>query len=225
MNNIVRFAGLMLATMGCVWSTSYQSAVPGDVKALVQATTKKWHSYHGLPSLRVEEKKKVEEPRVQLKEVIDPNSTDCRKLIAHFEKKYGIPQHLMLAISRVESRCKPWAIHHNGASLQFKQVKTALAFLKTATGNIQVGCMQLDCRSHQNKFGSLERMMMPYYNIEFSAKLLRRLYKRYGSWERAVSFYHAVSPEAQKLYCRRVVRQLKILKGDSSMFGKGDAWV
>lgn len=193
--------------------------MPNDVKALVKASTQKWHRYHALPSLRMDAKKE------ESLSVIDANSTDCRKIIAHFEKKYGIPQHLMLAIARVESRCRPWAVHHNGSCLQFRQAKTALAFLKTASGNIQVGCMQLDCRSHQDKFGSIERMMTPYYNIKFAAQLLRRLHKRYGSWERAVSFYHAASPDAQRAYCRRIVRQLKVLKGDSDSFMKGDAWI
>lgn len=215
---MMRFLGLMLITLCCAWGDLAQMP-PSDIQALSQMHKKKWHRYHALPSLRVGEGTSDTHAK------IDPTSTDCRKLIAYFEKKYGIPQHLMLAIARVESRCRPWAVHHNGACLQFRQAHKALAFLKTASGNIQIGCMQLDCRSHKGKFGSMERMMTPYYNIEFAAKLLRRLHKKYGSWERAVSFYHAVTPSAQRAYCRRVARQLKALKGDPNSVTGSEAWI
>lgn len=210
---------VLIALTICV-SHAKNQPLPDDVKALVQrpSTSNHWNRYHAIPSLRIGQKTPA------TADIIDQKSTNCPKIIAYFEKKYGIPEKLMLAIARVESRCRPWAVHHNGASHQFRHVTKALNFLETATGNIQIGCMQLDIRSHGRRFRTTEMMMTPYYNIEFAAKLLRRLYKRYGSWERAVSFYHAASPTAQKAYCRKITKQLDLLRGNK-LPKSGDSWI
>lgn len=213
----------LFAFLACTFDVCHanKQPLPADVKALMHGNknSKRWHRYHAIPSLRMGKQ------NLAPTEVIDATTTNCSKIIGHFEAKYGIPKHLMHAIARVESRCRPWAVHHNGSSHQFRQVKTALEFLKTATGNIQVGCMQLDISSHGKRFKTTEMMMTPYHNIEFAAKLLRRLYKRYGSWERAVSFYHAASPAAQKTYCRKIAAQLAHLRGSKTSKSGGDSWI
>lgn len=217
MNKMFRlFVFIVFSTHICC---AGKQPLPDDVKALINGrTSQPWHRYQAIPPLRIGQK-------TALHDSVDVTSTNCQKIIAYFEAKYGIPKHLMLAIARVESRCRPWAVHHNGSCLQFRQAKSALAFLKTASGNIQVGCMQLDIRSHGQRFKTTELMMMPYNNIEFAAKLLKRLYKRHGSWERAVSFYHAASPVAQKAYCKRIAHQLANLRGHSHPKQGDNAWV
>lgn len=207
----LRFIAWLVIAIPFLYAHNKSKALPNDVKALAQ-------KHHSKP-LHQGQKKSNKNT-----ETIDASCTNCPKIIAYFEKKYGIPQHLMMAIARVESRCRPWAIHHNGASLQFRQPQKALAFLKTATGNIQIGCMQLDISSHSRRFKTTEMMMAPYHNIEFAAKLLKRLYKRHGSWERAVSFYHAASPKAQKAYCKRIAKQLAQLKDTKQISGE-NSWI
>lgn len=218
MINIILSLSLLVCTKGVAYAP-----VPIDVQALNQknheesASAKYIKRYNADSSFRVGQK-------VAFAPKVDATTTNCQQLTAFFEKKYGIPQHLLLAICRVESRCRPWAVYCNGASKHFRTRKQALDYVRSSSGNIQVGCMQIDIRSHQQNFKSLEAMITPYYNVEFSAKLLKRLYKRYKSWERAVAFYNAASPVAQARYCKLVSRQLAYLRGYKKTL-KGNAWV
>lgn len=138
-------------------------------------------------------------------------STKCLELLSHFEKKYGIPKNLLQAISAIESKTSPWAIYAKSRSHFFKNKAAALRFIhelkSQGVRNINIGCMQIDLKSHQNKFQNIEKVLMPYHNIEFAAKLLRKLYKRYGSWTDAVRYYHSGSSIYNLSYKERVFKK------------------
>lgn len=77
--------------------------------------------------------------------------------------------------------------------------------LAKGNNNIDVGVMQVNLRWHGDKFASLEEKLQPLENIDYAAKLLCDLKKRYGSWHKAVRYYHSASPAHHKKYSRKVL--------------------
>ena len=94
------------------------------------------------------------------------NSTEdalrCEYLAVDAEKKYGLPDNILLSISRVESgyqkvdgviRAWPWTLNAGGDSAYFKTKDDALRSLKKrikkGVTNIDIGCMQLNFRWHK----------------------------------------------------------------------------
>lgn len=158
------------------------------------------------------------------------HSTKCAELIAHFERVYEIPEHLMQAIAMVESKKSPYAIFAGGSSAFLKRRTDAIAHVekmrKKGVQIINVGCMQIDLQTHLRSIGSLEKALTPYYNIQFAAKLLRKLYKQHGSWEKAVRYYHSSSSVYNIAYKNKVFARWALTLGKTFDASEGDpAWV
>lgn len=136
--------------------------------------------------------------------------TSCKELIKDLEKKHGIPDNLLHAIAHVESKIHPWAVNAQGKSRFFSTKEQAVHFAQSLkqkkVKNIGVGCMQINLTSHGNKFKSLSDAFEPTNNIAYSAKLLKSLYDRFGTWQRAVEFYHTANPRYHVAYRARVYR-------------------
>ena len=132
------------------------------------------------------------------------------KEIADKESEYGIPPGLLKSISFVESNSKPFAVNSKKKSHYFSSKKDAVQFIKksVASGhrNLSVGCFQLHYGSHNKRFRSIDEMVSPKQNIEYAAKLLKRLHDQYGSWEKAIKKYHAGNPRHNKVYYAKVMR-------------------
>ena len=151
--------------------------------------------------------KKVPEKSFDVQPLV--NSSNFQEIMTFFEKKYGIPGKLLAAIARVESGKSPWAVNAKGRSYHFRTKEKALQFIRAlkekGVKNINVGYMQINLQSHGRKFKNLEDVLAPYHNIECAAKLIKHLYKRYGSWADAIRFYHSGSsyynvPYQQKVF-------------------------
>ncbi len=158
----------------------------------------------------------IARPKTQNSNLKD--SLNCATLIEHFEKKYDIPHKLLWAIARVESKERPWAVYARGRSHFFSSKESAVAHVEKlkAKGakNINVGCMQINLQSHGGKFKTLSEAFMPYTNIEYAAKLMKRLYNQYGSWEEAVRYYHSASSVFNVAYKHRVYSHWADAKGE-----------
>jgi hypothetical protein len=158
------------------------------------------------------------------------HSTKCAELIAHFERTYEIPEHLMQAIAMVESQKSPYAIFAGGSSTFLKRRSDAIAHVekmrKKGVQIINVGCMQIDLQTHLRNIGSIEKALTPYYNIQFAAKLLRKLYKQHGSWEKAVRYYHSSSSTYNIAYKNKVFARWALTLGKTFNASEGDpTWV
>ena len=106
----------------------------------------------------------------------------CESEIIKAEKKYGIPNRLLLAISTVESgravgRSKkpwPWTICANGRGYYCTTKSAAIATTKRlmARGirNIDVGCMQVNLLHHSDAFKNLDEAFTPIANVNYAAK-------------------------------------------------------
>ena len=75
---------------------------------------------------------------------------------------------------------------------------------------IDLGCMQINHKYHASEFPSLEAMLNPKLNVDYSARFLRRLKDRHGTWSVAVARYHAGDKNhaAQKKYVCRVLQHM-----------------
>ena len=98
----------------------------------------------------------------------------CEYLAKDAERRYGLPENILLSISRVESgyqkvdgvtRAWPWTLNAGGDSAYFQTKEAALDHLKEktkkGTTNIDIGCMQLNYRWHKKFFNNLDDMMTP----------------------------------------------------------------
>lgn len=72
--------------------------------------------------------------------------------------------------------------------------------------NIDVGCMQVNLKYHDNAFATLEEALDPDSNIEYAARLLRKLFSRHRSWSQAVAHYHSATKSLNVTYRKKVMR-------------------
>ncbi len=142
----------------------------------------------------------------------------CTKYISRYERQYGIPTHLLAAISTTESGRYhkglkisipwPWTINVEGKGYYFDSKQEAIAAVKQhrARGakSIDVGCMQVNLIHHGQAFASLEKAFEPEHNVEYAASFLRSLYQGGKSWKKAAADYHSKTPSRGGKYVGNV---------------------
>jgi len=137
------------------------------------------------------------------------NRQQIASLISNAEKENQIPSGLLAAIAKLESNTQAYALNVNGNAVFNKSLEEASGIVKKklASGlkNIDLGVMQLNYRWHGDKFSNISQMLMPENNIKYAANLLRSLRNRYGTWHKAVRYYHSAKPEHHRKYSQRVV--------------------
>ena len=157
----------------------------------------------------------------------------CEYLAKEAEKKYGLPENILLSISRVESgykkvdgitRAWPWTLNAGGDSAYFQTKEAALSSLKDrvdkSVTNIDIGCMQLNYRWHKEFFKNLGDMISPIKNVDYGARFLKKLHQRHGSWEKAVKYYHSSKSKFNVKYYRKVKAVWKKENNESSLAPK-----
>ena len=146
----------------------------------------------------------------------------CGRLTDRAERAYGLPTHLLTAISKVESGrwhaasgaifAWPWTVTAGGEGRFLPSKKAAIAEVERlrARGvrNIDVGCMQVNLGYHPKAFASLEEAFDPQRNVAYATRFLRDLKARWGSWTRAVGNYHSNTPALSGRYRVKVFRAL-----------------
>ncbi|MDR0695317.1 MAG: lytic transglycosylase domain-containing protein [Holosporales bacterium] len=151
-----------------------------------------------------------ESPAVGL-QAVDGSGHGIRGVIAQEESKHGIPAGLLDAIAAVESEYAPHLVNTRTKDHRFKTKQKAAQFAQKAIAagnrNMSVGCMQIHYKSHSQHFGSVDEMLDPNKNIAYGAQLLRQLYNKYKSWEKAVKLYHASKPKYNVVYFRKVMKK------------------
>ena len=141
----------------------------------------------------------------------------CEYLAKDAERRHGLPENILLSISRVESgykkvdgvrRAWPWALNAGGDSAYLPTKEEALDSLneriKKGVTNIDVGCMQLNFRWHKKFFKNLSDMINPEQNVDYGARFLKKLHQRHGSWEKAVKHYHSSKSKFNIRYYKKV---------------------
>jgi hypothetical protein len=130
-------------------------------------------------------------------------------IISRKEQEYNIPSGLLLAIAKTESNLKPLALNISGYSVLPQDKSSALKTIRKALNkginNIDIGIAQINYKWHQDKFDSIESMLLPELNINYAASLLAALKTQHGDWHKALRHYHSAKPAYHKHYSRKVV--------------------
>ena len=144
---------------------------------------------------------------------------DCRDMVADAERRHRIPGQMLTAITIAESGrwmadrkvfiAWPWTVYAEGKGRYFETKAAAVAavqtLLKAGGRNIDVGCMQVNLHYHPDAFANLDMALEPAANIEYAAKLLRKLYEQRKSWYQAVALYHSATKTLNQPYRRKVI--------------------
>jgi len=145
----------------------------------------------------------------------------CGIETARQEQRDAIPDHLLHAISLVESGrwdaahrqrfAWPWTVMSEGEGhfLASKQAAIDLVRRLQARGvrNIDVGCMQVNLQAHPAAFATLEQAFDPVDNVAYAAAFLRHLHEGTGNWPTAAAYYHSQTPPLAMAYETRVVAE------------------
>jgi hypothetical protein len=139
--------------------------------------------------------------------VVEPDSS-CEQAGRNAEREFALPVGLLGAIGRVESGRwdptlgrvvpSPWAIDAAGQPYQSNNKAAAVqqirALQDSGVSNIDVGCFQINLRSHPAAFSDLDQAFDPSANAQYAARFLASLRARLGSWQDAVAAYHSATP-------------------------------
>lgn len=150
----------------------------------------------------------------------------CAIEVARMEKKYAIKDHLLETIASVETGIWdhqkeafvswPWSINVNGKGYRFDSKEEAIREVKrlqeSGIQSIDVGCMQISLKYHGKSFDSLDEAFNPEMNVEYSAKFLKKLYDKKGSWQKAALAYHSKIPEYALKYKNRLLKRFEKIK-------------
>lgn len=104
-----------------------------------------------------------------------------------------IPVDLFKAIVKKESCWNPFAIYGRKHGYQFANKTVAIQKVKqlrqAGTKNINVGMMQVNLQHHKKY--SVEQLLDPECNLRYGARYLKKLHRQFGSWRKAVGYFHA----------------------------------
>ena len=126
------------------------------------------------------------------------------------------PLDVLLAITRVETgrgagsnlRPWPWTINQAGTGHWFDTASEAATAAETAlnesSGNLDIGCFQLNHRWHGDNFASLDQMFDPLTNARYAAQFLSDLYREKGDWPAAIAAYHSRSEGPAAVYLAKI---------------------
>jgi len=146
------------------------------------------------------------------------NPDSCTAQIRQAEQRYGIPNHLLLAIAKIESGRKdkhgnfnpwPWTINVEGKGYIYNSKAQAISavqnFKEMGKSSIDVGCMQVNLAYHPHAFSSVHNGFDPHQNVDYAARFLKGLHDTHGSWEMAVAHYHSATPKYHIPYRQKVL--------------------
>ena len=134
---------------------------------------------------------------------------DLDELIDKTEQNYSIPSGLLKSIASVESGNKPYALNISGKTIfvssKEEAVKIVRLYQDEGVTNIDLGLAQINLHWHGKHFSSISEMLEPKHNLEYAAKFLSKLYRKHGSWNKAVRHYHSANPQYHIKYSRKVL--------------------
>lgn len=146
----------------------------------------------------------------------------CFEAIIEAQRRYQIPDNLLLAIGLQEAGRRvdghptvwPWAVNAEGRGLFFSSRDTAIEWVKAQQSqgvrSIDVGCMQINLRWHDNAFKSVEDAFDPTKNAIYAASFLSELKRSEGSWWRAAGSYHSKTDVHRDRYLASLSQNLKV---------------
>jgi len=162
-----------------------------------------------------------------LGQTLEKTGKICIEQTRFQERNRGIPEHLLTAISHVESGrwspshkanvAWPWTVTSGGAGRFFDSKEEALAeveFLMTeGIRNIDVGCMQINLHYHADAFDTLSDAFDPVQNTAYAASFLSKLKTSSNSWIDAAGTYHSSTPDKKAYYQSKLMSSWNTQRG------------
>jgi hypothetical protein len=156
----------------------------------------------------------------------EPYAHEYELALLRATRRYNIPPNLLKAISLVESgryrrsigraEAYPWTICVNGRGSFFTDKLAAVTKIQQLKNqdqrNIDVGVMQINLRLYGRHFASVSEMIDPAKNVDFAARMLKRLYNKTKSWRGAVALYHSRNKKYNIPYTNKVFMALDQMK-------------
>lgn len=170
--------------------------------SFITTPTRAYEAYNFSTADLMKEQQELEAARKQQPQVFEL----CQIAVDKAEKNYQIKSNLLQTIASVESGrwnaqagkrvAWPWTVHANGKGRYYKSKAEAIAAVKNmqqrGITNIDVGCMQINLKYHGKAFANLDEAFDPEKNVAYSAKFLRKLYKRNKqNWTKTAMHYHS----------------------------------
>lgn len=141
-------------------------------------------------------------------------ASPCIEAARQAARDAGLPQEVMIALSRVETgrgpdrATWPWALNHRGTAHYPADRAAALrqmrAWADAGDHQFDVGCFQINMRWHGDQFATLEHMIDPHENAAYAARFLSQLFAETGSWDTSIGYYHSRTPDLAHAYRQRV---------------------
>ena len=158
--------------------------------------------------------------------VVQPDAP-CEQAGRDAEHEFALPVGLLGAIGIVESGRwdpavgrvvpSPWTVDAGGQPYDSGNKAAALqvtrALQDSGVSNIDVGCFQINLRSHPAAFSNLDQAFDPVVNAQYAAKFLASLHARFGNWYDAVAAYHSATPELGLPYQQAVYAKWSMPEG------------
>ena len=142
---------------------------------------------------------------------------NCKRLIPSIAAEVGIPTTILLAMADVESRFEPYVLNHAGKTLKFTTSKEALTYVEAqiqqGQNNLDIGCLQINWKSHQKNFDSPKDLLSPEHYIRYAAQFLKSLYQEFGTWAKAVAAYHSRKSEYSGPYLIKIAKTIQFSTG------------
>ncbi|MFC2970533.1 transglycosylase SLT domain-containing protein [Acidimangrovimonas pyrenivorans] len=146
----------------------------------------------------------------------------CIRAILAAQKRYDIPNNLLLAIGLQEAGLSrngkltvwPWSVNAAGEGKMFPNAQAAMDWVKQkqAQGidSIDVGCMQVNRRWHPDAFDNLSASFDPATNVDYAARFLVSLRQRTGDWMTAAGSYHSFNSKQRQTYLAALKRNVTV---------------
>jgi soluble lytic murein transglycosylase-like protein len=142
----------------------------------------------------------------------------CERELTSAAEKYAVPAAVLYSVGLTETgangRLQPFALNIDGTPFTASSAEAAKLRVRKALSDgarhIDMGCMQINFGYHASQFPSIDAMLTPSENVGYAARLLSDLYRREGSWTRAVARYNAgpANDPAHRRYVCRVLRNM-----------------
>jgi len=164
-------------------------------------------------------------------QAIENNEKICAEKTYFQERKWAIPEHLLTAISQVESGrwstshkanvAWPWTVTSSGTGRFFDSKEEALAevelLMTEGVRNIDVGCMQINLHYHADAFDTLADAFDPDKNTAYAAEFLSKLKTPSNSWIDAAGTYHSSTPDRKAYYQGKVMAAWNAARGQTKV--------
>lgn len=146
----------------------------------------------------------------------------CIREILQAQARHEIPGNLLLGIGLQEAGLRrdgdltvwPWTANAEGEGRFFDSPEAAEDWVRSrlnaGIASVDVGCMQVNLRWHPEAFASLDEGFDPAKNVDYAARLLKKLYQKTGDWGTAAGAYHSQTPEYQEAYLSRLSRNVEV---------------